>query len=102
MIHSNCEIGFKYVKENVPGREFQESHKNFSATFKRKVAGIESHEDSKIKILWEFKVAKCFKGGEFFLNNALNSTKILQFLTTNSKNIQAVNKVKCLKCEKEP
>ena len=63
MIHSNYEISFKYVKENVPGKEFQESHKNFSATFKRKVAGIESHDDSKIKILQEFKVARCFKGG---------------------------------------
>ena len=69
MIHSNYEIGFKYVKENVPGREFQESHK---MTFKRKVAGIESHEDSKIKILQEFKFAKCSKGGEIFLHNALN------------------------------
>ena len=42
------------------------------------------------------------KGGEIFLNNALNWTKILQFLTTNSKNTQAVNKVECLKCKKEP
>ena len=32
-----------YIKENDPGREFQECHKNFSATFKRKVEGIESH-----------------------------------------------------------
>ena len=32
----------KYVQENVLGREFQESHENFSATFKRKTAGIES------------------------------------------------------------
>ena len=60
------------LKENVLGREFQESHKNFSASFKRKVAGIESHEDFKIKILREFKVAKCSKGGGIFLNNALN------------------------------
>ena len=63
MIHSNYEIGFKYVKENVPGREFQESHENIFATFKRKFAGIKSYEDSKIKILQEFEVAKCFKGG---------------------------------------
>ena len=72
MVHSNYEIGFKYVKENVRGREFQESHENFCATFKRKVPGIESHEDSEIKILQEFEVAKCFKGGEIFLNYALN------------------------------
>ena len=52
-------------------------------------------EDLKIKIFWEFEVAKCFKRGEIFLNNALNWTKILQFLTTNPKNIQAVNKVEC-------
>ena len=32
---------------------------------------MESHEDSKIKILREFNVEKCFKGGEIFLNNAL-------------------------------
>ena len=51
-------------KENFPGRKFQESHENFSATFKRKVARIESHEDLKIKILREFEVAKCLKGGE--------------------------------------
>ena len=72
MIHSNYETGFKYVKENVQGREFQESHKKFSATFKRKVVGIETHEDSKIKRLREFNVAKCFKGGDIFLNNAFN------------------------------
>ena len=72
MVHSNYEIGFKYVKENVPRREFQECHEKFFATFKRKVAGIESHEDSKIKILQEFKVAECFKEEEIFLNNALN------------------------------
>ena len=47
MVHSNYEIGFKCIKENVPGREFQESHENFFATFKQKVARIESHEDSK-------------------------------------------------------
>ena len=29
-------------------------------------------EDLKIKIFWEFEVAKCFKRGEIFLNNALN------------------------------
>ena len=62
----------KYVKENVLGREFQESNKNFSAAFKRKAAGIESLEVLKIKIFREFEVAKCFKGGEIFLNNALN------------------------------
>ena len=72
MIHSSYEIGFKYVKENVQGREFQESHKSFSVTFKRKVAGTENHEDSKIKILQDFIVAQSFKGGEIFLNNALN------------------------------
>ena len=66
------EIGFKYVKENLLGREFQESHEKFCATFERKVAGIESHEDSKIKILHEFEVAKCLKRGEIFQNNALN------------------------------
>ena len=43
MVHSN----YFYVKENLPGREFQESHENISAAFKRKVAGTESHEDSK-------------------------------------------------------
>ena len=32
------------------GREFQESNENFSATFKRKAAEIESLEDLKIKI----------------------------------------------------
>ena len=100
MIHSSYEIGFKYVKENVQGREFQESHKSFSATLKRKIVGIESHDDSKIKIFRD--LAKCFKGGEICLNDALNWTKILQFLTTNSKTTQAVNKVKCLKCKKEP
>ena len=46
----------KYVQENILGREFQESHENFSATFKRKAAGIESLEDLKIKILREFEV----------------------------------------------
>ena len=56
----------------------------------------------KIKIMRDFNVAKCFKGGEIFLNNALNWTKILQFLTTNSKNNQAVNKLECLKRKKEP
>ena len=100
MVHSNYEIGFKYVKENVPGREFQESHKHFCATFKRKVGGIECHKNSKIKILQEFEVAKCFKGGEIFLNNALNCTKILLFLTTNPKNTQAANKVEYGKCKK--
>ena len=80
MIHSNYEIGFKYVKENVPGREFQESHEKFFATFKRKVAGIESHEGLKIKILQELEVAKCFKREEIFLNNALNWTKFCNFL----------------------
>ena len=64
MIHPNYEIGFKYVKENVQGREFQESHKSFSATFKRKIVGIENHEDSKIKALRDFNVAIRFKGGE--------------------------------------
>ena len=54
------------------GNEFQESQKSFSATFKQNVVRIESHEDSKIKILQDFNVAKCFKGGYFFLNNALN------------------------------
>ena len=61
---------------------------------------MESHEDSKIKILREFSVERCFKGGEIFLNNALIWTKILQFLTTNPWNTQAVNTVKCLKCKK--
>ena len=100
MVYSNYEIGFKQVKEKIPGRELQESHKTFSATFKRMVAGIESNEDSKIKILREFKVAKCLKGGEIFLNNALNWTKILQFLITDSKNTKTVNKVECLKYKK--
>ena len=72
LVHSNYEIGFKYVKENVPRREFQESQENFSVTFKRKVTRIESHEDSKIKILREYEIAKSLKGGEVFLNNALN------------------------------
>ena len=85
MSHSNYETGFKYVKENVQRREVQESHKNISATFKRKVVTIESHEDSKIKILRDVKSAKCFKGGEIFLNNSFNWTEILQFLTTNPK-----------------
>ena len=85
MSHSNYEIGFKYVKENVQRREFQESYKNISATFKRKVVAIESHENSKIKILRDVKSAKCFKGGEIFLNNSFNWTEILQFLTTNPK-----------------
>ena len=76
----------KYVKENVLGRKFQESHENFSATFKQKAARIESTEDLKIKIFPEFEVAKCWKGGEILRNNALNGTKILQFLTTNPKN----------------
>ena len=40
----------KYIKENIPGREFQESHENFPANFKRKVARIERLEDLKIKI----------------------------------------------------
>ena len=100
MVHSYYEIGFKYVKENVPERKFQESHENFSATFKRKIAGIKSHEDPKIKILQQFEIVKCFKGDEIFLNNALNWNKILQFLTTNSKNTQAVNKVEYEKCQK--
>ena len=73
----------KYVKENVLAREFQESHENFSATFKWKAAGIESLEDLKIKIFREFEVVKCFKRAEIFLNNAANWSKILQFLTTN-------------------
>ena len=85
----------KYVKENVPGSEFQESKENFSAAFKQKVAEIESLEDLKIIIFREFEVAKCFKGGEILLNDALNWTKIFEFLTTNPKNTQAVNKVKC-------
>ena len=72
MVHSNYEIGLKYVKENVPRREFQESLESFFATFKRKVARIESHEDSKIKILGESEVAKYLKEGEIFLNNVLN------------------------------
>ena len=72
----------------------------FSAMFKQKVAWIESHENSKIEILQEFEIAKCFKGEEIFLNNALNWTKILQFLTTTSKNTQNVNKVECGKCKK--
>ena len=91
-----------YVKENVPGTEFEESHENFSANFKRKVAGIESLEDLKIKIFREFEVAKCFKGGEIFLNNALNWTKIMQFLNTNPKNTQAVSKVEWGKYKKGP
>ena len=41
LFHSNYEIGFKCIKENVPGREFQESHENFFETFKQKVARIE-------------------------------------------------------------
>ena len=73
----------KYVKENVLGREFQDNHENFSATLKRKAAGIESLEDLKIKIFREFEVVKCFKRAEIFLNNAANWSKILQFLTTN-------------------
>ena len=100
LVHSNYEIGLKYVKENVPRREFQESLESFFATFKRKVARIESHEDSKIKILGEFEVAKCLKEGEIFLNNALNWIKILQLLTGNPKNTQAVNKEECGKCKK--
>ena len=59
-----------------------------------------SHEDPKIKILQQFEIVKCFKGDEIFLNNALNWNKILQFLTTNSKNTQAVNKVEYEKCQK--
>ena len=75
MIHSNYEIDLKYVEENVQGREFQESHKGFSGTFKQKVVGIEKlfeKQNLKIKILRDFNVAKCFKGGEIFINNALN------------------------------
>ena len=68
MVRSSYEIGFKYVKEYVPGREFDKSHEHFSVTFKRKVAGIESHEESKIKILQELEAANSFKGEE----NALN------------------------------
>ena len=62
------ENGFKYVKENAPGRECFKNHKKLSANFKQKVMGIESHQNPKIKISWEFKVAKCFKDGEIFLN----------------------------------
>ena len=47
----------------------------------------------KTKIFWEFEVAKCFKGGEISPNNGLNWIKILQFLITNPKTVQAVNKV---------
>ena len=72
MVHSNHKIGFKCVKENVPRREFQGSQENFSVNFKRKIARIESHEDSKIKILREYEIARSLKGGEVFLNNALN------------------------------
>ena len=75
MIHSSYEIDLKYVEENVQGREFQESHKGFSGTFKRKVVGIEKlfeKQNLNIKIMRDFNVAKCFKGGEIFLNNALN------------------------------
>ena len=90
----------KFVKESVPRREFHESYENFPATLKRKFAGSDSLEDLKIKIFCEFEVAKCFKGGEIFLSNALNWTKILQFLTTNPKNTEAVNKLECGKCKK--
>ena len=38
--------------------------------------GIESHDNPKIKILQKFKVAKCFKGGKIFLNNAINSYEV--------------------------
>ena len=86
----------KYVKENVREREFQESHENFYATFKRKVVRIESLEDLLIKIFREFEVAK------ISLNNALNWTKTLRFLNTNPKNIQAVNKVESGKYKKGP
>ena len=102
MIRSSYEIGFKYDKENVQGREFQESHKSFSANFKRKIVRIESHEVSKIKVFRDVNVAKCFKRGEIFVNNALNCTKILQLLTTNLENTQAVYKVECLQYKKEP
>ena len=37
---------------------------------------IESHDNPKIKILQKFKVAKCFKGGKIFLNNAINSYEV--------------------------
>ena len=58
MVHSNYEIGFKYVKENVPEREFQESHENFSATFKRKIAGIKSwrSKNQNIATVWNREV----------------------------------------------
>ena len=99
MIHCNYEIAFRYVNGNVKRREFQESQKNLSVTFKQKILTIESHEDSKIKVLWDFKVGKCFKGGEISLNNVLSWTKILQLLTMNPKITPALNKVECLKCK---
>ena len=54
------------VKENVPGKEFQESHESFSATFKWKVAGIESLEDLKIKIFREFDLRNALKEEKSF------------------------------------
>ena len=59
---------FYVFQRQYPGRRITRK----SRKFRLKIAGIESHEHSKIKILREFEVAKCFKGGEIFLNNSFN------------------------------
>ena len=75
--------------------------KIFLRLFNKKSRELKVMEIRKSKYC-EYEVAKCRKGGEMFLSNALNWTKILQFLITTSKNAQAVNKVECGKCKKGP
>ena len=65
---------------------------------KENVAGIECHENPKTRALWEFKVAKWWKGGDIRLKHALNWIKSLEFITTTPKNIQNVNKMGNEKC----
>ena len=62
VVHSNQEIGLKYVKEVALGRECHESHENFFATFKQNVAEIKSHGNLKTKMFREFKLAEFFEG----------------------------------------
>ena len=42
-------------------RKYRESRENVFATFKEKVTGIKFHENLRIKMSREFKVANCWK-----------------------------------------
>ena len=57
-------------KEKAAGKK--KSRKFFFSAFKQKVTEIKSHENSKIKMLQECKVANCWKGEKIPSKNALN------------------------------